>query len=54
VDFIDPQVIVQGDMHGKVEQTRLVDLNFTNVVEFPHMDTNAFMDCTTLMKLIDM
>jgi hypothetical protein len=41
-------VIVQGDLHGKVEQTRLVDLDFTDASLFPQMDIHAFMDCITL------
>jgi hypothetical protein len=28
VEFIDPWVQVLGDLHGKVEQTRLLDINF--------------------------
>jgi hypothetical protein len=37
MEFIDPRVTVQGDLHGKVEQTHLVDLDFTDVAEYPHM-----------------
>jgi hypothetical protein len=44
--FIDPWIIVQGDLHGKVKQTWLVNLDFTDTAEFPHMATNTFMDCT--------
>jgi len=31
-EFIDPQVTVQGNLHGKVEQNRFVELDFTKTV----------------------
>jgi hypothetical protein len=46
-EFIDLRVVVQGDIHGKVEKTRLVNLDFIDASLFPHMATHAFMDCTT-------
>jgi hypothetical protein len=30
-EFIDPHVKVLDDLHGKVEHTRLVDIDFTDV-----------------------
>jgi hypothetical protein len=48
-EFIDPHVVVQGDLYGKVEQTRLLDLDFTNVVEHPHMAIHSYMDCVPLL-----
>jgi hypothetical protein len=49
MDFIDPQVVVQGYLQGKVEQTMLFILAFNDATKFPHMATNAFMDCATFL-----
>jgi hypothetical protein len=51
MDFIDLWVTIQGDLHGKVEQTCLVDLDFTDTVEYPHMAIHSFMDCVTLPNM---
>jgi hypothetical protein len=47
-EFIDLRVIVQGNLHGKVEQTWLVDPNFIDASLFPKMAIHAFMDCNTM------
>jgi hypothetical protein len=40
----DPQVKVVGDLKGKVEQVKLLDLDLIDQVLFPHMNIDVF--CT--------
>jgi hypothetical protein len=47
-EFIDPCVQVIDDLHGKVEHTHLMDIDFTDPIQFPLMAIHAFMDCTIL------
>jgi hypothetical protein len=47
-EFIDPQVEVLGDLHGKVEQTQLLDIDLTDASQYPQMDIHTFMDFLAL------
>jgi hypothetical protein len=38
----DPRVEVVGDLKGKVEQVKLLDLDLTNPVLFPQMNIDVF------------
>jgi hypothetical protein len=40
----DPQVEVVGDLKGKVEHVKLLDLDLTYLVLFPQMHTNVFWE----------
>jgi hypothetical protein len=46
-EFIDPWVEVLDDLHGKVEHTQLVDIDFTDVAQYLSMVVHTFMDCNT-------
>jgi hypothetical protein len=38
----DPQVEIVGDLKGKVEQFKLLDLDLTDQVLVPHMNIDVF------------
>jgi hypothetical protein len=38
----DPQVEVMGDLKGKVEQVKLLDLDIKNLVLFPQINIDFF------------
>jgi hypothetical protein len=40
----DPRVKVMGDLKGKVEEVKLLDLDLTNPVLFPQMNIEVFLD----------
>jgi hypothetical protein len=43
-DPYDPQVKVVGDLKGKVEHVKLLDLDLTDLVLFPHMNIDVFLE----------
>jgi hypothetical protein len=47
-EFNDTRVQVIDDLHGKVENTRLIDVYFTDTIQFSLMAIHAFMDCIVL------
>jgi hypothetical protein len=47
-EFINPQVEVLDDLHGKVEHTRMVDTDITDASQYPSMMIHTFQYCTTL------
>jgi hypothetical protein len=42
----DPQVEIMGDLKGKVEQVKLLDLDLTDQVLFPQMNIDVFWSVT--------
>jgi hypothetical protein len=40
----DPRVEVMGDLKGKVEHVKLLDLDLTDSVLFPQMHTDVFWE----------
>jgi hypothetical protein len=40
----DPRVEVMGDLKGKVEQVKLLDLDLTDPVLFPQMNIDVFWE----------
>jgi hypothetical protein len=38
----DPRVEVMGDLKGKVEQVKILDLDLIDPVLFPHMNIDIF------------
>ena len=40
----DPQVEVMGDLKGKLEHVKLLDLDLMDSVLFPHMHTYVFWE----------
>jgi hypothetical protein len=40
----DPRVEIVGDLKGKVEQVKLLDLDLTDSALFPQMHTYVFWD----------
>jgi hypothetical protein len=45
-ELCDPQVEVMGDVKGKAEQVKLLDLDLTDQVLFPHLNISVFWDLT--------
>jgi hypothetical protein len=42
----DPRVEIMGDLKGKVEQVKLLDLDLTDQVLFPQMNIDVFWSVT--------
>lgn len=47
-DVHDPRVDILGDLQGKVEQARLVDIYFSDSDLFPQMRVDSYMDYSPL------